>query len=268
MGGVSSARNIGLKYIQDCDWIAFVDADDYLNKDYISSMLGYNADVIVSGSQWLNEKYEKIKIDIPKREKKTIEEIKQEYYELGGFAGPCSKLYKKNAINNMKFDETLKIGEDTIFNLKVFQQIKIVQYIDYCGYNICVNESSLTHNVYGKYSALLELEYHKMWQKKIEKTLIDVGIPRNKVYIHAENNAYIIVYQMLSNLFAHECPYSKKEIKEKIRNILNYNVDKERVFLAKKTNNKKLSKLIKVIYKINSVDFTYFMFRIINIICK
>ena len=52
-----------------------------------------------------------------------------------------------------------------------------------------------------------------------------------------------------------------------LKRAYNYIIMRDLV-VDKKYDNKKLSKLIKVIYKINSVDFTYFMFRIINIICK
>ena len=37
-GGLSSARNVGLRYVAG-EWIAFVDSDDYVDKNYISTLL-------------------------------------------------------------------------------------------------------------------------------------------------------------------------------------------------------------------------------------
>lgn len=49
-GGVSSARNLGMKHAHG-DWMGFVDADDYVNPQFISNffLLGDDADLLVQG---------------------------------------------------------------------------------------------------------------------------------------------------------------------------------------------------------------------------
>lgn len=120
--GVSSARNEGLDHARGT-WIMFVDADDLLSPDALSSMManaaGNDADIIQLGIKTFAGSF-KGSSPAPVSQKMVsagdyINGLMQ--YSIPG--GPVAKLYRRAAIDNhhLRFDTGLKIGEDVIFNL-------------------------------------------------------------------------------------------------------------------------------------------------------
>src|SRR5690606_9968803 len=59
-----------------------------------------------------------------------------------------NKIYKKELIlnNNIFFDETLKIDEDTLFNLKAYLHCESIKIIDFDGYLYKNNTESVTRD--------------------------------------------------------------------------------------------------------------------------
>lgn len=135
--GVSKARNKGIE-LSKGEWILFVDADDYIEKDAVEKLINNSEDVevVISRTQMNTQKevqgYNKeILINNDNREEliKSILQIKNSKFNL--VDGVWSKLYKKKFIidNNIKFDEELSFGEDFIFNLKVYLKANKIMYI-------------------------------------------------------------------------------------------------------------------------------------------
>ena len=150
-GGASSARNYGIEAATS-DWLAFVDADDYLNTDYLQSLIQvqskYNADLICGGH---------IKIT-PQGEICKKREYHEMYFEKKSFnemlkkrlltlqKAPWAKLYQKSIIDkhSIRFIQGAITGEDEIFMYTYFLHCNSVAFSTSTGYNYNIIDNSLT----------------------------------------------------------------------------------------------------------------------------
>lgn len=128
-GGLSSARNYGIKYAKG-DYIIFPDPDDWVLEEYLedlSSLIERNSDLEVCGHYIVNENGKKIH-DYPE----AIYELNQEEamksaMTASGFCGfAWNKLYHMDIIveNDLKFDEELGMAQDLHF---------LMCYLMYCN---------------------------------------------------------------------------------------------------------------------------------------
>lgn len=124
-GGVSSARNIGLDNAKG-KWITFVDSDDLLaNEALCLDWPTLNEDFILFPFYFCyrNGKSDMYVLDSVGK----IDNLKLFYErELGhlSFRNPWSKLFKNELIGNLRFDEQIRCGEDTLFVLNYLGKIK------------------------------------------------------------------------------------------------------------------------------------------------
>lgn len=148
-GGVSSARNIGLKHAtQDC--ITFVDDDDTIDLDMYKFLMKYidnGYDIAHCGYKRINKYEIKLvngsgKITIQNKEEALTCLIEGKLF-VGSL---CNKVYKRYLFDNIKFDESLKINEDVLVNYKVFKNSNKSVFIDEAKYNYFEREESTCKN--------------------------------------------------------------------------------------------------------------------------
>lgn len=263
-GGPSSARNFGINKSTG-EYICFVDSDDTVSKDYVEKLLQNEADLIICGFVELYGKTKRIKKicdDIQKYNNEEIYIKLLESSESDKFNSPWGKLYKKDIIdsNDVVFDESLKMGEDLIFNINYLKYCKSFIIIPDCLYYYNKNVGgSLTKKfefsrwniekyVYYQYKALYE--YYNLYDKYKEK--IDCML-----LMGAKKTIYILC---ASNK---KCSESIKYIKiivndEEISKAIKYikpdnKLNKVLLFLVKMKMNLLIYVLFKVIEKIRKM---------------
>lgn len=147
--GVSASRNNGL-IVARGKYVAFCDADDYLNTNYIEALYSTaktnDLDIIKSsfktaGSNDEITTHAIIKRDFALLSKKDINEIFLKNYELNS---ACMQLIKRDLLSkhNLKFDEKLSYAEDMHFTFRAMQCAEKVGWINEPGYFCANNEKS------------------------------------------------------------------------------------------------------------------------------
>lgn len=127
--GVSKARNLGIEKSSG-QYICFVDADDYINENYIEELynLCIENDAEISICGVIN-----IKEDIIKEKSKKIvkvwnssQAIKELFEEKYFYCVMWAKMYKKEMFDEYRFNEKTKIAEDLEIMYKILSSTKRV----------------------------------------------------------------------------------------------------------------------------------------------
>ena len=146
--GIGITRNIGVSKATG-EYIGFVDADDYVEKDMYEKYYNYakenNLDLLTSDYfKIINNKKEYFKVD---NFEITNIEKNNNIINLINY-GPCNKLFKRDLIinNNIIFSGTTKF-EDVIFVAKAIRYSKNISYLNEAYYNYMIHSLSETTTV-------------------------------------------------------------------------------------------------------------------------
>ncbi len=159
-GGVSSARNIGIQ-VAIGEFICFVDSDDYIDKRYLECLITSKNSFINYDNIWIkfqivdNYKcssiFEQSKISNEIYSVRDIMTLHEKWLD----AGPVCKLYSREIIinNNLKFDESISLGEDLIFNF---------EYLDCTNGRIVIADCSLYNYMHSSGDSLSNKYYDNL----------------------------------------------------------------------------------------------------------
>lgn len=143
--GVSHARNVGIKKANG-EYIAFVDSDDYIDKDMYEKMYikakSNDFDVVVSN----------VNLVYPHRTKKILsglekdiinDEQRKKEFMIYSYAVVWNKIYRKSLVDKIKFNEKSRYCEDVQYLYEVIPLINSIGVVDKYCYNYVQRENSL-----------------------------------------------------------------------------------------------------------------------------
>lgn len=255
--GAASARNHGLEKA-DGEFVCFVDADDWLENDYLSVLVENqkenNADISMIGINKIqNSTAETEFIFNSKKIYENTEDIRKlqagcfcnrlACFETDfiGMGTPWDKLFRLCIIrkNNISFNTDLKTGEDTLFCWQYFNFVKSFVYENKALYNYVVYQDSLSRKF-----VELKTFYDTI---NIFFTVFDEKMPE----ITKEALYYVIFRHFLSLLkkhFAHrENRLSLKEYKAEMKEAISR---EEMKFSIANISEKYLSRKEKIILRL------------------
>ena len=217
-GGVSSARNMALG-IAGGDYIGFVDGDDMVDCDMyaflIGNMLKYDADISVCGYRNIYQDQNintnntgKTKIfDNIQGIKSLLEDNKFKPFMM-------NKLYRAELLKDIRLDETIRAGEDLLFNFHAFSKARRSVFVDEAKYNYLRRADSTIFSI--KIKILMD-------PYLVSTEILKHIEPQSRVYPAALNRYFIIMIRILEHkksALSEDCLHFQKEIRDKLKSEL------------------------------------------------
>ena len=145
--GVSAARNAGLDRAEG-EYITFLDSDDTIDGDMYEVLLKLSEQ---HGAEITHCGYKRIGLDGSEKDvqgtgtlliqsgPEGAEDMLMGRYFVGSM---CNKLYHRTLFENVRYDRDLKINEDVLVNMLVFQNAKKTVFWDAAKYHYYERENS------------------------------------------------------------------------------------------------------------------------------
>ncbi len=218
-GGVSSARNVGLKAATGT-YIMFCDSDDKLPEtaveDLLKAVAATDSDLILGGFQSETIGSNTLTVEYQlSRHNLTLK--KEEYshgftsiWEENNMLSACGKLFKKSIIDrySLSFDITKVVLEDGSFVVDYLNVINSISSTDSTVYCVCstVNRQSwLTRSKKDYVDDVLD------YSRKIKDFFIDNSIGKNE---RCWKGIYSCFEQALWSLWSVQCPTFSEKMKK------------------------------------------------------
>lgn len=233
-GGVSSARNEGLKVVTG-DYLQFVDSDDTIENNFaetLVSAMGENIDIVCSGFKIITDNKKVIEYRVSNFISKDILKNANDFFQFvlcRLFDVTVNKLFKMELAKDITFNTALPLGEDREFNLKYFEKVTgDIAFVDSVGYNYEYNQSSAIHKKRDNSYELLKMGINNLLdysKKTFENFACDNyykiigGFVNAVLSITPKNKLKETIQKLKSDLLVKEyiASFKPKGLKEKLR---------------------------------------------------
>lgn len=242
--GVSAARNRAIKIVSG-SYISFIDADDYVEKNYIEelyiALYKHNTDISLCSCIKENSKGERI-FERKKNLNPRCFSVNDGYSYILDTASVVvwGALYKKKILENIQFQTDLFVSEDTLFFAEAAKNSSNIVHTYKELYHYIIYPSSASH---GKFS---ERKYTQLdaWERVCE-----LFFDNRYVYCSARCQYSICCYHMIINYYRDKD--FKREFYHKTLNIYRKNL--KWFYISKETSFPK--KIFRTIFAICPVLF-------------
>lgn len=190
-GGVSSARNLGIKNAKG-EFLCFVDSDDWVKEDFLANFGAKfcNADIYVQGYLQTSHMDSSIK-KVGFSQSGYFQNLAPFEYGFGKilFNAPWGKLFSRHLVEEvgLRFDENLSYGEDTLFVLSYLCLIQSMCVSDQCSYMYQLRPNSLTYRFVDFY----KLHYLANEVRRLHGQLIQKWKITSLDYLDAVNASFV-----------------------------------------------------------------------------
>lgn len=213
--GVSYSRNFGLMKSKG-KYISFVDADDLLERDMykilINDIIENSSGISACGYNYIEtdgkiyEKFGSNRKEKLDRELAIISMLNDESFGVSVW----NKLFERSLLENVRFDETLKINEDRLFLFECICKSEYLYYNDVCLYNYIKRKKSATTSEFSE-SRFDVLKVNE----KIENTILSKYGENKEIVQKLYKNENIYLIRLYRDIVLHSKKY--KNEKKKIR---------------------------------------------------
>lgn len=173
-GGVGTARNLGKK-LANGNWVTFIDADDYVEPDYLERLLtcALENHVPISACSFVQEQQDGTLI--AHGNNPTVEKVVDNRRYCEELCLPDTlytgvitmKLIAKDVVDQLDFTG-LKYGEDTEYLIRLMSMGMTIAYFPYEGYHyVRVSDSSTMRSDVPEY--VVKLDHTQCWSRMYDR---------------------------------------------------------------------------------------------------
>lgn len=264
-GGVSSARNMGLE-ISSGDWVMFVDPDDFLfpevNQVLSKAVTDYkNYDMILLRWVYMLPNGKKKEVEAPKVNFNDDVDWIRKTVLVGYTMSNCwAKLFKNSFIkkNNLRFDSTMRIAEDTCFVLDYLLYARTIMVLnDSVVYAYCQNADSALTRFRKEDMDDLFKKYEKIYKLADKRNVFIPESEEKKANNFFFNSICAYIFRCAKN-------YSRKQFNIIIKEVLNEQKISKIIHRCNVTSDTLEQKISKFLIRNKLLNTCWFLVRIKN----